>query len=114
MKELDAACDVLPGVVNILGDSPLDVNGRAQNLAPNIQEALLREKKTALTERRFRSLRQLRLLEVGHDVGEDIANGWPKQGQDDDHDHCNEHEDKRVLNQTLTFFTRIVHHDDFS
>jgi hypothetical protein len=55
-----------------------------------------------------------RALQVGDDVGENVADGRAKQGQDDNHDNGDQDENERILDQALTFFTREVHHDDFS
>jgi len=48
------------------------------------------------------------------DVGENVTNHWPKQGEDDDNDYCHEDEDERILNQALTFFLWSVQHNNFS
>ena len=44
-----------------------------------------------------------RRLDVAHDVGENVADGRPEQGQNDDHDDGNQNKNQRIFNQTLTF-----------
>jgi hypothetical protein len=53
-------------------------------------------------------------VEVDNDVREDVADGWSKQGQNDDNDDCYEDEDECVLNQALPLFLWFVNHDEFS
>ena len=48
------------------------------------------------------------------DVREDVADRGTEQRKDDDDDDGDEDEDERVLDQTLTFFTRLINHDDVS
>jgi hypothetical protein len=43
-------------------------------------------------------------LKLFDEVAEDVANGRPEQGEDDNDNDGDEHEDQRVLNQTLAFF----------
>src|SRR5579871_4114870 len=40
------------------------------------------------------------------DVREDVTDGRPEQGEDDDNDDGDEHQDKSVFDQTLALFTR--------
>lgn len=39
-----------------------------------------------------------KLLKVAEDVGEDVPDHWPKQGEDDDNDNCYQHEDESIFN----------------
>jgi hypothetical protein len=43
-------------------------------------------------------------LQPFDEVAENVADGRPEQGEDDDDHDSDEYEDQRVLNQTLTFF----------
>ena len=45
-------------------------------------------------------------LDLVDDVGEDVADRRPEQGEDDDNNDSDEYEDQRVLNQALAFFFR--------
>jgi hypothetical protein len=45
-------------------------------------------------------------LEFPHDVGEDVANSWSEQSQNNNNDNGYQNENKRVLNQALAFFFR--------
>ena len=45
-------------------------------------------------------------LQIGDDVAEDVADNRAKQEQNSDNNDGHQDQDQRVLNQTLTFFTR--------
>ena len=49
-------------------------------------------------------------LDVADDVGEDVADGWSEQGQNDDHDNRDQNKNQRVLDQTLASLLRSVQH----
>jgi hypothetical protein len=53
-------------------------------------------------------------LQSVDDVRENVADGGSEQRQNDDDDHCNQHQDQGVFYETLALFTRLVHHDDCS
>jgi hypothetical protein len=50
------------------------------------------------------------LLDVAHDVREDVTNRRAKQGEDNDHDNGDQDQDQSVFDQTLAFFTGHVNH----
>ena len=49
-------------------------------------------------------------LDVGDEVAEDVANGGPKQGKDDDHDHGDKNKDERILHKALATYLRCEEH----
>ena len=50
-------------------------------------------------------------LDLVDDVGEDVADRGPEQGEDDDDNDGDEYEDQSVLNHTLAFFFESEFHD---
>lgn len=52
-------------------------------------------------------------LESINDVREHVSYRRAQQRQDDDHNDGDQHEDEGVFDETLTFFTRKIQHDDY-
>ena len=53
-------------------------------------------------------------LEGVDDVRENVADGRAEQRQDDDDDDGDQNQDQGIFYEALAFFTRLIHHDDFS
>jgi hypothetical protein len=44
------------------------------------------------------------MLDFGDNVAEDVTDGWPEQGKNDDYDYGDQYEDQSILYETLAFF----------
>lgn len=53
------------------------------------------------------------ISDTSDDAAEYIADGWPQDGQDDDHDQGHEHEDQRIFDYPLGFGSYFPKHDFF-
>jgi hypothetical protein len=53
-------------------------------------------------------------LDVVDEIRENVADGGAEQRENDDNNDCDQNQNERVFDQTLTFFTRHVQHVDKS